>query len=155
MPETRRGITMRSRHTVVQSPPSVDNWPGTFGSLSTSSGEQPSVDEHVQVPCTVSVSAAVGPVPVNRFSFNGESVRLNPPLEFSVVLNHRDGTWELHGNNLYASVFVSASDIAGAIDELRTDVLPFLWRQYALEDDARLSPDAKQLKADLRRRVRA
>ena len=60
----------------------------------------------------------------------------------------------MYGEDLYASVFVHAPDITTAIDELRTDVLPFLWRQYALEDDARLSHGARELKADLRRRAR-
>ncbi len=103
-------------------------------------------DENEQIVCIV------GPIPFDEFPFNGEVVRLDPPLEFSVVRNDREGAWEVFGEGLYASVFVYATDVRSAIDELKTDVLPFLWRQYALKDDTRLSRRARELKADLRRR---
>ena len=100
-------------------------------------------------------SIAVSPIAIQDFPLGDESIQLDPPLMLPILQNPQDSTWEACGEDLYASVFVSAPDVASAIDELRTDVLPFLWRQYALEDDASLSQRARELKADLLRRVRA
>ena len=94
------------------------------------------------------------PIVIDWFPFDGGIVRLAPPLTFPIAQTPQDDAWEVYGEGLYASVFVNAPSLTIAIDELRGDVLPFLWRQYALEDDSHLSQGARELKSDIRRRER-
>lgn len=90
---------------------------------------------------------------VNEFLIEGRTVRLRPALTFEFRQSPEDNAWEVHGHGLYESVFVHAPSLEDARKELREDVLPFLWRTFVLEEDDRLSREARNLKRDLRGRV--
>ncbi len=90
---------------------------------------------------------------VNEFLLEGRTVRLRPALTFEFRQSPEDNAWEVHGHGLYESVFVHAPGLEDARKELREDVLPFLWRTFVLEEDGRLSREARNLKHDLRVRV--
>ncbi len=51
---------------------------------------------------------ALPPVVIDEFPFDGEAVRLTPPLEFPIVQSLHDDAWEVYGEAFYASVFVHA-----------------------------------------------
>ena len=91
-------------------------------------------------------------VKVHDFFFDTESVHFDPALEFDCV--EHDDSCEIYGNDLYGSVYVHACDKEKAVIELHEDVMPFLWRQYAIEDDMFLSLNAKKLKNDLLSKVK-
>ncbi|MYE00719.1 MAG: hypothetical protein F4Y03_05485 [Alphaproteobacteria bacterium] len=101
-------------------------------------------DAHIQLLVGVAVE-------IKDFPFDGGTIQLDPALKF--FANLQDDGWEVWGEDLYASVLTRAPDPRGVVDELRTEILPFLWLEYALADDATLDQGAKALKADLRGRT--
>ena len=92
-------------------------------------------------------------IKADAFKFDKKLINLNPPLEFSARFNREVSLWELEGVDLYASVLLSANSIVEIYEELVEEILPFLWRVYALNDDVNLSHEAKSLKFDLLRRA--
>ncbi len=90
-------------------------------------------------------------IEIKNFPFDGRIIELDPPFQFPASL--QDDIWEVCGEGLYASVIVQAPNISGIINELRTDIFPFLWQEYAQKDDVNMSLDARALKADLLQRA--
>lgn len=109
-------------------------------------------DENVLQTTTSIETDKTAPIKIDAFRFNNTWISLEPPLEFIARFNHEVSLWEVDGEDLYASVLVSANTILEMHEELREEMLPYLWRVYALDDDINLSREARNLKNDLLRR---
>ena len=81
-------------------------------------------------------------------------INLSPPLEFNAQFDRDVSLWEVDGVDLYASVLLSENTIVEIYEELLEEILPYLWRVYALNDDINLSREARNLKRDLLRRAK-
>ena len=116
--------------------------------------EIPSTTDSMEiVSYTLFKADEVALIRVDAFKFDKKLINLNPPLEFSACFNREVSLWELEGVDLYASVLLSANSIVKIYQELVEEILPFLWRVYALNDDVNLSREARSLKLDLLRRT--
>ena len=116
--------------------------------------EIPSTTDSMEiVSYTLFKADEVALIRVDAFKFDKKLINLNPPLKFSARFNREVSFWELEGVDLYASVLLSANSIVEIYQELVEEILPFLWRVYALNDDVNLSREARSLKLDLLRRT--
>ena len=77
--------------------------------------------------------------------------RASPPLRFNVKYDPRDRLYDLDGE---FGISVSASSRADLHHELQ-EALSVLWIEYAEESPDRLSPKARRLRTDLRKRLTA
>jgi hypothetical protein len=77
--------------------------------------------------------------------------RASPPLRFKVTYDLVDELYDLDGD---FGISVSASSRSDLDDELR-EALSMLWIEYGEESPDRLSPKARRLRTDLRKRLTA
>ena len=77
--------------------------------------------------------------------------RISPPLRFKVTYDPRDRLYDLDGE---FGISVSASSRSDLHHELQ-EALSVLWIEYAEESPDRLTPKARRLRTDLRRRLTA
>ncbi len=89
------------------------------------------------------------PIERSGFSVEGRSYVAAPPLRFDVAFNRGDRLYELAGE--FGIVLASAT--RAELEELLDDTLRMLWREYAEEDPAALSPKALELRRSLRGRL--
>lgn len=89
--------------------------------------------------------------PIERSSFSMEkrSYVATPSLRFDVAFNRSDRLYELAGE----FGIVLASTTRAELEELLDETLRMLWREYAEEDPAALSPKALELRRQLRSRI--
>lgn len=79
------------------------------------------------------------------------SYRVSPPLRFRVKFDADDQLYDLEGE---FGISVSASSQPDLHHELQ-DALSMLWIEYGLESPHKLSPKARQLRIELRKRLTA
>lgn len=98
-------------------------------------------------------TAAIDESPIVRRSFTVGETRCvaAPPLQFAVVFDRDAETHELSGE---FDIVLSAPTRA-ELEEMLAETLELLWREYAEEDPAALSPKAANLRAQLRARITA
>ena len=89
------------------------------------------------------------PIERSGFSVEERSYVAAPPLRFDVAFNGDDRLYELAGE--FGIVLASAT--RAELEELLDDTLRMLWREYAEEDPAALSPKALELWRSLRGRL--
>lgn len=89
------------------------------------------------------------PIERSGFSVGEHSYLAAPPLRFDVAFNRGDRLYELAGE----FGIVLASRTRDELEELLDDTLCMLWREYAEEDPAALSPRALELRRQLRSRI--
>lgn len=89
------------------------------------------------------------PIERGGFSVGERSYTAAPPLRFNVAFNRGDRLYELAGE--FDIVLTSAT--RAELKKLLDDTLRMLWREYAEEDPAALSPKALELRRQLRSRV--
>lgn len=89
------------------------------------------------------------PIERGGFSVEERSYVAAPPLRFDVAFNRGDRLYELAGE--FSIVLASAT--RDELEELLDDTLRMLWREYAEEDPAALSPKALELRSQLRSRI--
>ena len=77
--------------------------------------------------------------------------RASPPLRFKVKYDPRDRLYDVEGE---FGISVSASSKSDLHHELQ-EALSMLWIEYGEESPGRLSPKARRLRTDLRRRLTA
>ena len=89
------------------------------------------------------------PIERSGFSVEEHSYVAAPPLRFDVAFNRGDRLYELAGE----FGIVLASPTRDELEKLLDDTLRMLWREYAEEDPAALSPKALELRRQLRTRI--
>ncbi len=89
---------------------------------------------------------------ISEFQFEGRTIRLQPAKSFPV--RKQDGQLVVGGTDQFESVRIEATDRALLYEALVTDIMPFLWKVYALADDEALSERALAIKRDLLKRTR-
>ena len=77
--------------------------------------------------------------------------RASPPLRFKVRYDPRDQLYDVDGE---FGISVSASSPSDLHHELH-EALSMLWIEYGKESPDRLSPKARRLRTDLRKRLTA
>lgn len=102
-------------------------------------------------PAGDALTAAIDESPIVRRSFTVGEIRCvaAPPLRFDVVFDQDTSTHELSGE---FDITLSAPTRA-ELEEMLAETLELLWREYAEEDPAILSPKAADLRTQLRARI--
>jgi hypothetical protein len=92
----------------------------------------------------------LSPFVVHTFSCDGASLRLHEPLSLTPSLDDSEQYLCLSSLRLGIDVFATTRErlLADLLEQLAV-----LWREYALEADDRLSPEALELKRALRAAV--
>ena len=103
-------------------------------------------------PAGDALTAAIDESPIVRRSFTVGEIRCvaAPPLRFDVVFDRDASVHELSGE---FDIVLSAPTRA-ELEEMLAETLELLWREYAEEDPAILSPKAADLRTQLRARSR-
>ena len=104
-------------------------------------------------PAGDALAAATDESPIVYRSFTVGETRCvaAPPLQFNVVFDRGASLHELSGE---FNIVLSAPTRA-ELEEMLTETLELLWREYAEEDPAALSPKAIDLRNQLRARITA
>ncbi len=90
---------------------------------------------------------------VEKFVFEGEDKRFREPLIFRWMFSQEDSLCEIIGTKPYQDIMVYGDSLECAVRTLEQEILPYLWKNYANENDVRLSYHARLLKEDLLRRI--
>ena len=92
----------------------------------------------------------VSPIEVTDLSVQDEHLKAEPPLVFQVEFDKCAACYTLEGDfEIYLYAF-SREELESSLIEL----LQFMWRDYAKEDDTKLTEGAQQLKLDMLHRLR-
>lgn len=97
------------------------------------------------------VMLSEGDIELRELSLANALYRADPPLRFHVTYDSEDQLYDLDGD---FEISLSADSRPQLLLELN-DVLSMLWIDYAQEEPERLSPKARDLRAELLDRLRA
>ena len=90
-------------------------------------------------------------IEIRKVHLYNVAYRASPPLRFKVKYDPRDRLYDLDGE---FGISVSASSRSDLHHELQ-EALSVLWIEYGEESPDRLSPKARRLRTDLRKRLTA
>ena len=90
-------------------------------------------------------------IELSKLHIYNVAYRASPPLRFKVKYNALDELYDLDGE---FGISVSASSRSDLHHELH-EALSMLWIEYGEESPDRLSPKARRLRRDLRKRLTA
>lgn len=90
-------------------------------------------------------------IELRNVKLHNVSYQISPPLRFKVKYDQLDELYDLDGE---FGITVSASSPSELHYELQ-EALSMLWIEYGMESPDRLSPKARRLRNDLRKRLRA
>ena len=94
------------------------------------------------------IEADERPIEVGVIAVGDARLAAVPPLRFDVAFDANGGVYELTGEFDIVLAAPTRRELEDALD----DTLAMLWREYAEEDPAALSPKAAALRRELRSR---
>ena len=90
---------------------------------------------------------------ISSFVSENRKYHIYPPLKFLWNSDSETKMFEVSGEEPYQDILVYGETIEAAVGVLETEILPILWEEYVNGDDVKLSPNAKKMKIDLKKRV--